>query len=377
MKIEHFQAGTWKQQDQYKSFSPVPINHEWTWNDPLINTLLEDATRALSELNAYSLIVPNVDLFISMHIAKEANTSSRIEGTQTNMEDAIKNIDEIAPEKRDDWQEVQNYIDAMNTALEKLSGLPLSNRLIRQTHATLMQSVRGQNKTPGDFRVSQNWIGGTTLKNAVFIPPHHDEVSELMSDLEKFLHNEAIHVPHLIRIAMAHYQFETIHPFLDGNGRIGRLLITLYLVSTGFLNKPSLYLSSYLEKHRGAYYDALMLVRESGNLAHWVKFFLTAVLETAENGKKTFQRLLALKNEIDQKIVCLGQRAENTRLVMEHLYRRPSIRANQVAEILDVSNQSANALIRELQKLQILHEVTGYRRNRLYIFSDYVDLFMD
>lgn len=377
MKIEAFKSGVFRQQNQYKSFSPAPIDHQWTWDDAAINTLLEDATRSLSELNAYSLIVPNVDLFIAMHIVKEANTSSRIEGTQTNMEDAIRDIDEIDPEKRDDWQEVQNYIAAMNHALDALKTLPLSNRLIRQTHGILMQGVRGQHKTPGDFRVSQNWIGGSTLKNAVFIPPHQDEIPVLMSDLEKFLHNGDIQVPHLIRIAIAHYQFETIHPFLDGNGRIGRLLIALYLISTGFLSKPSLYVSAYLEKHRAAYYDALMTARSSHNLVHWVRFFLTAILETAQQGKDTFQSILALKTETDAKIMSLGHRAEKARLVVTQLYSRPSTHINQIAALLDTSHQVASALVRELVRLGILVEITGRSRHRVYVFERYLSLFRD
>jgi len=253
MQVEQFVSGHWLQQYQYKSFSPAPINCEWQWLDPQLNTLLERASRSLAELNALSLMVPDVDLFIRMHIAKEANTSSRIEGTQTQMDEAIMRREQVAPEKRDDWQEVQNYIEAINTAVSDLEHLPLSIRLLKQTHAVLMQGVRGAHKLPGEFRSSQNWIGGSNLNNAVFVPPHPDQVAELMGDLEKFWHNEQILVPDLIRIALSHYQFETIHPFLDGNGRIGRLLITLYLVDKGLLHKPALYLSDFFERNRGAY----------------------------------------------------------------------------------------------------------------------------
>ena len=376
-KIEDFIAGDFVQQYKYKSFTPNTINHEWVWDDPIINTLLERATQEISELNAFSQILPqhDIDLFISMHIAKEASESSRIEGTQTNIEDAIKNIDDISPEKRDDWQEVQNYIEAVYYALKRLETLPLSSRLIKETHNLLLQSVRGQNKGPGEYRKSQNWIGGSNLDNAVFIPPAYEDVNALISDLENFLHNENIHVPYLIRIAIAHYQFETIHPFQDGNGRIGRLLITLYLVKEGFLNNPSLYLSDYLEKNKGAYFNALTVVRGTNNLAHWIKFFLTALIETAEKGKSTFQQILLLKSETELKLAKLGQRMPNALKVINHLYEKPVININQAAKILDFSHQAANKLIKDLEKCGILVEVTNQKRHKLYIYKKYLDLF--
>lgn len=375
MKMELFRSGIFKQQYQYQSFSPTLVNQVWTWEEPKVNTLLEKATQALSSLNAFSLIVPNVDLFIQMHIMKEANTSSRIEGTQTEMDEALMDVEQIDPEKRDDWQEVQNYVQAMNHALVTLDKLPLSNRLLKETHAILLQGVRGERKTPGDFRTSQNWIGGSSLQDAVFIPPHQDDVGELMADLEKFWHNEEIDVPHLIRIAISHYQFETIHPFLDGNGRIGRLLITLYLVSHGMLHKPSLYLSDYFEKHKGAYYDALTTVRASNNLLHWVKFFLVAVTATAEKGQETFRNILALKNEVDGQIVSLGRRAESARNLLLHLYQKPVINAGSVSRILNLTPRAANSLIKDMEGIGILKEMTGFKRNRLFIFEKYLHLF--
>lgn len=215
MKFENFKSGDWENQFQYKSFLPITINREWNWEDPVINTLLEKASRALAELDAFSLIVPDVDLFIQMHITKEANNSSRIEGTQTQMDEAVLEAEQLSPEKRDDWTEVRNHVQAINEAVDQLDTIPLSNRLLKHTHAILMQGVRGETKTPGDFRISQNWIGGSSLNDAAFVPPHQNRVPELMSDLEKFWHNENINVPELIRIALSHYQFETIHPFLD------------------------------------------------------------------------------------------------------------------------------------------------------------------
>lgn len=376
MNLKNFKAGHYIEQYQYKSFSPVKINQTWIWDDPQINVLLEQATRVLGELNAFTLIVPDVDMYIYMHVVKEANTSSRIEGTRTNMDEVLMKEEDIKPERRDDWREVQNYIKAMNVAIDELKRLPLSTRLLRQTHAILLEGVRGTHKLPGDFRKSQNWIGGSNLTDAIFIPPHHEEVSELMSDLEKFLHNDDIQVPHLIKIAIAHYQFETIHPFLDGNGRIGRLLITLYLVSQDLLKKPSLYLSDFFERHRSGYYDALTYVRTQNQLGHWIKFFLNAVIETARKGVNTFNQILELRTEVNDKLICLGRRAENGQKLINHLYLNPIINATQAAELLQLSFPATIELIKQLEEFELLSEITGHKRNKIYQFKRYYDLFM-
>jgi Fic family protein len=377
MNFKDFKAGRWVQQYEYKSFSPAPVNLEWTWEDPRINLLLEEATRAIGELNAFSLIVPDVDLFIRMHVVKEANTSSRIEGTQTEIEEALAPKELVAPERRGDWQEVQNYITAMSQAIEDLEKLPLSNRLLRDTHRVLLEGVRGKGKLPGEFRRSQNWIGGSGPSDAVFVPPHHTEVPDLMSDMEKFLHNDQIQVPHLIRIALAHYQFETIHPFLDGNGRIGRLLITLYLVSKGLLKKPTLYLSAHIEKHKSAYYDALSRVRESNDIGQWVRFLLTAVRDTGQEGTRTFQAILELRKEVESKTLSLGKRVEKSRLLLNHLYRKPLVTPVEVAHMLNVTHQTASSLIHDFEKLDILKRWEKAGRSQSYVFGRYLALFLD
>lgn len=376
MKFETFKAGRWHARYQYKSFEPVPVNHDWTWENAGINTLLESANRALGELNAFSLIVPDIDLFIQMHVVKEAQTSSRIEGTQTGIGEAVLSEDLVKPEHRDDWREVRNYIDGVNAAIEDLQRLPLSNRLLRQTHAILMRGVRGEHKQPGEFRSSQNWIGGSSPVDAAFVPPHQDGVPELMGDLESFWHNEQITVPHLVRIAISHYQFETIHPFCDGNGRIGRLLIPLYLVSHGLLAKPSLYLSDFFERHRANYYDALMRVRVSNDLIHWVRFFLRGVAETATKGRKVFQEILALRTEVEAAILKLGKRAPNAKLLLNLLYRQPIVSAADVERELAVSTPTANKLVRDFEGLGMLTEVTGQARGRVYAFQRYLNLFL-
>ena len=377
MKFETFQAGVLRQRLQYQSFEPVPINQAWVWEDAAINQLLENANRALGELNAFSLIVPDIDLFIQMHVVKEAQTSSRIEGTQTGITEALMSEQQILPEKRDDWREVRNYIDAMNTSVEALQTLPLSNRLLKQAHATLMRGVRGEHKQPGEFRISQNWIGGSNLTDAAFIPPHPDGVPELMSDLEKFWHNQAITVPHLVRVAISHYQFETIHPFLDGNGRIGRLLIPLYLVSHGLLAKPALYLSDFFERNRSSYYDALTRVRVSNDLIHWVRFFLTGVAETATNGRDIFSKILSLRTEVETAILGLGKRVPTAQQTLNLLYRMPVVTAQDVEDALNASKTTAHSVLRDFQQLGILVEQTGQLRGKVYAFDRYLKLFAE
>ncbi|MCL1942070.1 MAG: Fic family protein, partial [Candidatus Azobacteroides sp.] len=268
--MKNFKAGIYTSQNNYKSFQPELLNRQWQIDDMSVFTLLSKADRFLGRLDMYSEYV-DIDLFIQMHIAKEATQSSKIEGTQTRMEEAFLNKADVQAEKRDDWEEVQNYIQAMNEAVNMLHTLPFSSRLIRQAHKILLQGeVHGQHKQPGEFRRSQNWIGGASLSDAVFIPPVHTEIDNLMSDIEYFANAQDDNLPDLLKIAMIHYQFETIHPFLDGNGRTGRLLITLYLVSKGILKRPILYLSDFFEKHRTLYFDNLMRVRTHNDMTQWL-----------------------------------------------------------------------------------------------------------
>ena len=378
MILEEFAAGTFARQYQYKSFTPTKLNVAWTWSDPKVNTLLAEANLKLGELNAFSTHVPDIDTFIRMHVVKEATTSSRIEGTRTGMEDAVMKREHVDAEKRDDWQEVQNYIKAMNHAIKRLNDVPISTRLLKETHRVLMAGVRGRTKLPGEYRKSQNWIGGATVQDAVFVPPHHTEVSGLMGDLENFLHNDQHPLPDLVRIAMAHYQFETIHPFLDGNGRLGRLLITLYLVSNKILLKPTLYLSAYFEKHKSLYYDNLMRARTANDLLQWIRFFLVAVSETSKQGIATFRDILALREDCEsRRLVRLGKKLPRALQLLTHLYKVPRVTAADVGAVLGVTPATANSLIRDFVKLGILRESTGGKRNRLFTFKEYLELFTE
>ena len=373
--MEQYKSGQYISQGYYKSFQPTLINKQLHVDNMEVLQLLSQADRELGRLDMYSKYIPNIDLFISMHVLKEATQSSRIEGTQTNMEEALLEKEDIPLDKRDDWEEVQNYTKAMEWAINELEKLPFSTRLIRRTHKVLLQGVRGERKQPGEFRNSQNWIGGATINDAIFIPPVHTAVPELMSDIEKFLYNEEIYIPELLKIGLVHYQFETIHPFLDGNGRVGRLLIPLYLVSKGILKKPILYLSDFFEKNRRLYYENLMLVRNNNNLSQWFKFFLVGIIETAKNGITTFDNILQLQKTVESSIQELGSRAVKAKKVVDYLYNRPMINAEKISEIVGISMPSAYKLIVDLEKIDILKEVTGGQRGRVYVFDNYLRLF--
>lgn len=373
--MKSFQSGRYMQQGHYKSFQPSPINRAWLLDNMELVQLLGQADRELGRLDMYSDYIPNIDLFIRMHVLKEATQSSKIEGTQTNMEEALLDKEDVSLDKRDDWEEVQNYVAAMNEAIEKLQVLPFSARLIRETHKTLLQGVRGKHKQPGEFKQSQNWIGGATISDAVFVPPVHTSIDELISDIEQFVHNDGQYFPELLKIALVHYQFETIHPFLDGNGRVGRLLITLYLVSKGILKQPILYLSDFFERHRTLYYDNLMRVREKNDVLQWFKFFLVGVIETAKSGIATFDNILKLQKQVEARIQALGSRAANAQKVVRYLYQRPLIDAAKVGEVAGISAASAYKLIADLEQFDILKEITGGKRGKHYLFASYVQLF--
>lgn len=370
--------GTWVMETGYRAFQPSLVNEAWQHRTPALNIKLERAANAIGELKANGRILSKgVDLFIHLHSMKEAVVSSKIEGTRTEMDQALLPEAEVSPEMRDDWQEVQNYNDAMAEALTRLADFPLSNRLLRDTHKILMKGVRGDNKQPGEFRRSQNWIGGRTLHEAAFVPPPHHMIQNLMSDLEAFLHNERTGLPVLLKAGIAHYQFETIHPFLDGNGRVGRLLIPLFLIQQGQLTKPLLYISSHFLEDKAAYYGGLTRAREQGGLVPWLLYFLDGVYNAATAANDNIAAVLDLQEQYTHRVQQhMGQRSGKGLQVLQHVMHQVFIRVSDVMTLLDCTATTAGTIINELEKAGVLELYTkGRQRNRIYYLRDLLNLY--
>lgn len=373
-------AGRYIQQPEgHRAFIPNPLPPK----PPVrlqgeIQNLLSEADLALGRLDGSINTLPHPDLFVAMYVRKEAVLSSQIEGTLSSLEDVLTAEARAAsPERPGDADEVLNYIRAMNHGLARLSALPLSVRLLREIHAELMRGVRGQHKTPGELRTSQNWIGqeGTPLEEAAFIPPPAHEAAEALSQLERFLHRPTS-LPLLIRVGLVHAQFETIHPFLDGNGRLGRLMITFMLCEQGVLRKPVLYLSDYLKQRRQRYYDLLQAVREEGAWEEWLVFFLQGVLEVSRQAADTVRSILLLRESHRQRVTdFMGRAAANGHRVLEQLYDFPIISVSEVQELIGTTYPAANNVVARLTEQGILTEVTGQKRNRLFRYGEYVGLF--
>ena len=356
----------------YQSFRPSPLPPSLGLDADSIR-LLVDANRELAILNTASSLIPSTDLFVSMYVRKEALITSQIEGTQCTLDDILDPY--VDANTNLDVSDVVNYINAANYAIQRLQTLPLCNRLLRETHEKLMESIRGQEKNPGEFRRTQNWIGpsGSTLKNARYIPPNVEDMTTAMSDLEKYM-NESEEYDPLVRAALIHYQFETIHPFLDGNGRIGRLLILLYLMQQRLLDHPVLYVSFFLKKNQIEYYDRISEVRRSGNYEQWVRFFLEAVHAAAEDAADSIYRLSFLHESNLSLLPKTNRSVDHTRRLFDYLEQHPIIDIKRTAAALDVSYNTVSSAIRKLIDCGILYETTNAVRNRVFAYQQYLDI---
>lgn len=359
---------------EYRSFLPAPLPPEPNIEiDSDMLSLLIKANNTVTALENIAQRIPDLELFIYMYVRKEALMSSQIEGTQATLEDVLDPL--IAENTNRDVADVVNYVKATEYAVERLKTFPLCNRLIREAHAVLMDGVRGQEKSPGEFRYSQNWIGGqgSNLKNASYIPPNPEDMAIAMSDLEKYM-NDQDSLDNLIRVALIHYQFETIHPFLDGNGRIGRLLITLFLMEKKVLTTPALYISYFLKKNRIEYYDRMTEVRTKGNYEQWVRFFLKAIQESAEDAIQTIDKLTALRKKNETLIDELGRANKNAKLVFRYLDSHPIIDIKMTAEKLGLSYNTVSSAIKRLIEKSILVQTENASRNRTFAYKDYLDI---
>ena len=358
----------------YQSFKPNPLPPmpEIELDEEIVK-LLVDANKQLVKLDTASQLISNADLFISMYVRKEALISSQIEGTQCTLDDVLD--PEVEANTNLDVSDVINYVKATQYALNRLERLPLCCRLIREIHEVLMENVRGQDKTPGEFRHSQNWIGpaNCSLKDARYIPPNVEDMQNAMSDLEKFI-NENVDYDPLIRVALIHYQFETIHPFLDGNGRIGRLLILLYLMEQGLLAKPVIYISYFLKKNQIEYYDRISEVRRSGNYEQWIRFFLEAVSKAASDSLESISRLSDLHDENLRKLPKTTRSKDNLRAVFDYIEQYPIIDIKRTAKKLDISYNTVATAVKKLVELGILQERTNAARNRVFAYEEYLKI---
>lgn len=361
--------------ETYNTYIPAPLPPDPPLSMEELYPLLDRANTALGRLDGMSMILPNASLFLYLYIRKEAVLSSQIEGTQSSLSDLLLfETDETPGVPMDDVTEVSCYVAAISYGLERLKELPLSLRLLREIHAVLMNNARGGHKQPGEFRTSQNWIGGTRPGNALFVPPPPERLMETLDAFEKFLHNERVKLPALIKAALAHVQFETIHPFLDGNGRLGRLLITFMLCVEGILKEPLLYLSLYFKTNRQAYYDHLQSVRTTGDWEEWIRFFLTGVAEVANQATATAQAILALFNKHRAAIAASGKSTSTVLAIHTYLQRHPVANTTRIRETCKVSLPTVLRALAALQALDIIREITGKERHKVFVYQSYIDI---
>lgn len=361
--------------DGYKAFILSKINYNWGWEDTRLNYLLAEASRQIGELNAYSSCLQNVEVYIKMCMKIEANKSSSIDGGTTTIRENLSEFVDVEPEKQEDWENVRNYVEALKYGSDKINeGSKVCTKLMTEMHKILMQGKSMQDKKPGKLRNSQNWIGGDTPSEAIYVPPPHEEIIECLTDFEKFIDNDNIDTPELVKLAMLHYQFESIHPFLGGNGKIGRMIIPLYLQSKGMLDKCVLYISDYFEKNKDTYFKMLTKVRTNSDIIGWIKFFLEAIIDSAKTAKEMLKKIKGLSEEMGQVALDLPVKPVSATKVLDTLFAEPIINKERLGEITEIKEGTMRNILNSLIEKEVVVKTKGYSKNIIIIFKKYTDL---
>lgn len=375
MKLEEYKSGMYTRIDDVRAFILTKIEYKWEWQDPALSKLLAEASRLIGELNMYSLLTPETETYMKMGLKADGVKSCKIEGINVNLQDLMY-LKEDEKEKQNDIEEVNNYIEAMNYGIEKVKeGQKLSTKLITDIHKLLMQGARGKDKNPGRLRITQVCMEENFENNADFVPSAHTEIIECLTDFEKFINNDETEVPELVKVAILHYQFESIRPFSAGNGSTGRILVPLYLESKKILEKPCIYLSDYFEKNKDAYFAKLARVRTNSDMIGWIKFFLEAVIDAIKSQKEKFIKLKELKKEVEQAIETLSVKDDNGKKVFDVLYDTPIASRKKILEISRMKPSTLNTIINELLEKNMIEEITGQGRNQVFAFRKYINVF--
>lgn len=376
MKLEDYKVGRYIRMEGYRSLILSKINYDWEWEDSKLSLLVAEANRLIGEISIYSKLLPNVDVYIKMLSRIEANSSNRIEGAKTTIEEELLGEDNIEEEKKEDLARAKRYIEAINHGAERIKdGGNVCTKLMKELHKILMQEEDIDHKLIGKVRNMQNWVGGDSIENAEYVPPPYTEIEECLADFEEFANNEEIDTPHIVKLAILHYQFETIHPFLGGNGKIGRMIIPFYMKSKGMLNKPCLYLSEYLEKNKDRYFEELMNVRDKNNIIDWIKFFLESVIQTAKLTEKRFEKLSKFYDEIENLALDLPVKPENAFRVINVLFEEPIIDRTKLGELAGVKEGTMRTIINSLTEMGVIDKINGNDKSKIIVFKEYMDIF--
>ena len=378
MKLEGYKSGMFMRMSEYSAFILSKINYDWSWEDSKLSKMSAEASRQIGELNGYSKLLPNIEVYIKMLLTIEANRTSKIEGTYTKIEDNLLELSDIEPEKKEDWERIQKYIEAMDYGKTQVNnGSKIGTKLLREIHKVLLEDEKGNEANLGRLRGMQTWVGGSSPANALYVPPPHTEIVECLADFEQFVENENTDTPEVVKASMLHYQFESIHPFVGGNGRIGRMIIPLYFQSKGMLDKSCLFISESLEKRKEEYFGKLTKVRTSSDIIGWINFFLEIMIETAKITNERLQKLAVLKNEMDDVIMNTPVKPDNARKIVETLYEEPIVDVARLGMLSGIKNGTMRTVINSLIDKGLVIKTRGVNKNKILVFKKYTDIFFD